>query len=497
MERSKKSFFAKLLQYGTFYGIILIVYLYRFEKGGVFVSKKQLASLQGRVDTKKLVPLFCVLLIAVGFLFRLYYNYLTPYDVSAHDLGYAVGLHESKLGSGHLGYIEHICRTGALPDFDPSTRWAFYNPPLFHICASILLGLFHAPGAGVDTGAWEIVQLLPAFAILFATIGTYRLLRTLHLEGIPLLLCVSIVSFHPSLSYLSLTLNNDAMAFALTVWAMYFAVRWFEEPRMRTILCLAACIGLGMMTKLSVALVAPPVALLFAVRFFKDRKWGFYIGQFAAFLGVCVPTGLFWGIRNLVRFDLPITYVQALPENSAQNISGFSTWERFGLPEASDFLRVNSSWSRPNPDHNLWSQTLRTSLFDDNMLLWESVDETWGSALMVLSLALGIFISVLFVWGMLRHKETCAWIRAFFAFFGAILLGYFVKFCIDFPMTCTVHFRYLLPLLPLGAVGIGFWWASTKKGVLARITLGVLGGMLLTSCVLSTVLYVLCLPVAA
>lgn len=449
-----------------------------------------------RVWWRDPVFLSCIALLCAGFLLRLYYNYLTPYNVSAHDLGYATGLHSGKLGSGHLGYIEHLCRHASLPNFDPSLRWSFYNPPLFHVIASIILGLFHFSGEGIDVGAWEIVHLLPAVIILFATVGTYRLLRALHIDGVPLLLGVAIVSFHPALSYLSLTLNNDPLAFAFTVWALYFAVRWFEEPRMKTILKIAVCIGLGMMTKLNTALVALPVALLFAVRFFKDKAWRKYFGQFAAFLGVCVPTGLFWSIRNLVRFGLSPLYVQSLPENSAQNISAYSFAERFGLPNAEDLLRVKSSWSRPAPDHNVWSQTLRTSVFDDNMLLLDAEAEPWARALMLLSLALGLILTLLFLWGMLRARSPGGWIRLSMTLFGGVSVAYFFKFCIDFPMTCTLHFRYLLPLLLLGAVGIGAWWESTKKGVLARILLSVLSVMLLSASVLSSALYVLYLPVA-
>ena len=443
-----------------------------------------------------LVFWLCVALIALGFALRLYYNYLTPYNVSKHDLGYATGLHSGYIGSGHLGYIEHLARTGALPDFDPSTRWSFYNPPLFHILASVILGLFHFPGEGIDTGAWELVQLLPAVAILFAVIGTYRLLRALGVGGVPLLCGVAIVSFHPALSYLSLTLNNDALAFALTVWAAYCAVRWFCAPKMSSILALAACIGLGMMTKLSVALIAPPVAILFAVRFFGDKKWGFYLGQFAAFLGVCVPLGLFWGVRNYFRFGLSPLYVQALPEGSAQNISGYPIAERFGFPSLAELFRVDSSWSLPSPDRNIWGQTLRTSLFDDNMLSWESVDEVWGKLLMLLSVLLAGVLLLTLAWGLLRCKRYAIPLRVFFACFFLLTVAYFVKFCIDFPMTCTLHFRYLLPLLLLAAVGLGAWWESTKKGVAAKILLSLIGVLIVAASVLSAVLYALCLPIA-
>lgn len=457
-------------------------------------SKKSSAQLLNTAKSYDYFPLLCFLIIALGFIFRLYYTHLTPYDVSKHDLGYATGLDSEKLGSGHLGYIEYICREMALPNFKPTNRWSFYNPPFFHTTAAIVLGFFHMLGIP-DAEAWELTQYLPCVAIFLSVIGVYKILRLFDVKGVPLLIGVALVSFHPTLSYLSLALNNDAMSFMFTIWAVYFAVCWYREPKRKTIVYLALCIGLGMMTKLTVALIAPPVALLFAVRFFKDKQWLDHIKQFAIFLAICVPTGLFWGLRNLWLYDMPITYVQSLPENSGQNVSGFTFAERFGLPAWSDFIRLDASWSRPDPDHNIWSQTLRTALFDDNALLWETDSQRlMGQILMVVTICLFLLLTVLTVWGLIRAKHQSPLLRGFIALACVLLVGNFVKFCMDYPMTCTIHFRYIAPVLLYGGLGLGFWWESTKKKLPARIILAVVAIAVLTTCVISTVLYTGCLP---
>lgn len=449
------------------------------------------------LDENKISQYFawaCFAIMALGFLFRLYYTHLTPYNVSKHDLGYVTGLGSDKLGSGHLGYIEYIAREWALPNFNPTTRWSFYNPPFFHTVAAILLSFFHMLGIP-DAKAWELVQYLPCVAIFFSVAGIYKVLRLFDVKSWPLLAGVGLAAFHPTLSYLSLALNNDAMSFMFTVWAVYFAVRWYREPQRKTIVYLALCIGLGMMTKLTVALIAPPVALLFAVRFFKDKQWLDHIKQFALFLGICVPTGLFWGIRNKWLYDIPLTYVQSLPENSGQNVSGFTMAERFGLPPLFDFLRLDASWSKPTPDHNIWSQTLRTALFDDNALLWETDGQRLlGKILMVVTIFLFLLLAALTVWGLIRAKHQSPLLRGFISLAGLLLVGNFVKFCVDYPMTCTIHFRYIAPVLLYGGLGLGFWWESTKKKLPARIILCIALLAILTTCVISTELYTECLP---
>lgn len=459
------------------------------------------ARLLNAAKTYDYIPLLCILAIAIGFILRLYYTHLTPYDVSKHDLGYVMGLDSDKLGSGHLGYIEYICRNGALPDFKPTTRWSFYNPPFFHATAAVCLKFFTVLGIP-EAEAWELVQYLPCLAILFAVIGIYKILKEFDIKGIPLLLGCGLVSFHPALSYLSLALNNDALSLGLTIWAIYFAIRWFKEPTTKSIVGIALCIGLGMMTKLTVALIAPPVALLFIVRFFKDKQWIPHLKQFGIFSAICFPTGLFWSVRNLWLYEIPITYVQALPAGSAQDVSGYSMWERFGLPKLSELVRIDSSWSSSTeigfPDHNIWSQTLRTALFDDNALAWASEgDKTMAAALMVITIVLTLLLTVLTLMGFIRAKDCSPWLRVFMGSACVLLLLNFVKFCIDYPMTCTIHFRYITPVLLYGALGLGLWWSSSKKKLPARIVLSLVAVAILTTCVISSLLYMHGLPVLA
>lgn len=446
----------------------------------------------------------CFALMVLGCLLRLYDVHLTAYDISKHDLGYAVGMTSDKIGAGHIGYIEYICKHRALPNFNPTTRWSFYNPPFFHVCAALALRLWTMLGIP-EAQAWELVQYLPCLIIGAAVVGIYLILRELRIHGWALVGAVALVSFHPTLTYLSLALNNDALAFALTVWAVWFVLRWFRSPKTSWILGVALCVGLGMMTKLTVALVAPPIALLFLYTFFKKKQWLALGKQFALFAAVCCPLGLFWSIRNLWLYKIPFQYVQALPAGSAQNVSGFSLWERFGLPPLQDFLRLESSWTPASEigfaDHNLWSQTLRTALFDDNALTITDGLRPMATALVVVTLMLTLLMVVLTLLGLFRNRSVHVMIRLFVGLSALLLFGNFVKFCYDYPMTCTIHFRYLPTCLLWGSMGLGFWWQSVcerpRKKVTYRLACAVLCLTLLLIglfCLLSAMLYLQGLP---
>lgn len=446
-----------------------------------------------RLNRHNLIFILCIAMIALGTLFRVLYVSLAPYDISAHDIGYFLGPDTEEIGAGHLGYIEYLFKHRALPDFSPTKIWSFYNPPLYHAVSAVFLGIFTFFGQTYEA-AWESLQYLPCLFIFLAVIGAYLSLRELEIDGLPLLAATAIFSFHPTFNYLSLTMNNDPLSLAFSAWTVYFTIKWYKKPTLPSIIGIALCIGLGMMTKLTVALIAPPVAILFLYRFLKAKKWMKMILQFMIFAVICVPLGLYWSIRNLILFDMPIGYIQSLPWGSAQNVSTFTFGQRFGLPALSDFVRLKSYWSSSGatgaPDHNFWSQTLRSALFDDNMLTFGEggAPAPLGRILMVCALLLAVMTVVLTVIGLLKANHTDPMLRVFIGSAILIVVVNFISFCISYPFTCTIHFRYLATAIPLFSAAVGLWWREAK-GTVATGAKALYMVLTAVFCLLSATLY--------
>ena len=95
------------------------------------------------------------------------------------------------------------------------------------------------------------------------TILSYKIFKEFSLKRWGLLIPFAIVCFHPSLILLSGSINNDMLCLTFMMASILMAIRWYKNPRIRTILPVALCIGLAMMSKFSGALVAPAVAFLF------------------------------------------------------------------------------------------------------------------------------------------------------------------------------------------------------------------------------------------
>lgn len=396
------------------------------------------------------------LILAGGFLVGLCFILRLPYGFSWHDLAsYSADFSGASKPDGHLGYIAWIVENGTLPTMDPRVEGysVFYNPPLYHLIQAgfMRLNLWLQVPQAVALENLQVTTLLFASACPLVAVDLMRFLgireRGVHAGAL-------VMAFQPSLWILGATLNNDILSILCILACILFTVRWERTRRMRDILGIALSLGAGMATKLSAALLIPCVALAFIVAFFRDlKRWKRYLGQFAAFLAVSVPPAVAWPLYHLLAFDLPLNYVR-LPAETIY-VGHLSLWQRFGIPDW--FARRTLFYTGVRKtDHNVWMQTLKTAVFDE-LTLFENGTVLWYVAYLLMALFAGLVLIgfVLFVRMLLRRPAGLSGLGAtFLGVYGAALAGNYVKFCVDYPYICSFNFRYIAPLLLLGALGI-------------------------------------------
>lgn len=396
------------------------------------------------------------LILAGGFLVGLCFILRLPYGFSWHDLAsYSADFSGASKPDGHLGYIAWIVENGTLPTMDPRVEGysVFYNPPLYHLIQAgfMRLNLWLQVPQAVALENLQVTTLLFASACPLVAVDLMRFLgireRGVHAGAL-------VMAFQPSLWILGATLNNDILSILCILACILFTVRWERTRRMRDILGIALSLGAGMATKLSAALLIPCVALAFIVAFFRDlKRWKRYLGQFAAFLAVSVPPAVAWPLYHLLAFDLPLNYVR-LPAETIY-VGHLSLWQRFGIPDW--FARRTLFYTGVRKtDHNVWMQTLKTAVFDE-LTLFENGTVLWYVAYLLMALFAGLVLIgfVLFVRMLLRRPARLSGLGAtFLGVYGAALVGNYVKFCVDYPYICSFNFRYIAPLLLLGALGI-------------------------------------------
>lgn len=414
------------------------------------------------VSDKTVIALLIFLGIAIRFVYILY--------TTAHDRQHDNGIWGGQ--EGHLGYIEYWYQNGLkLPDFDVRTRTQYYHPPLHHMLMAGLLKVLTVFGVEYNK-ATEAIQILPMLYSSLSMIIGYRVFRLVKLKGTPLIAATAILCFHPTFIIFGGSYNNDMLLLPFMLGAVMWGLRWYRDPRMGNIIGLALCIGLGMMTKLSGWMVAPAVAFLFLVILIKNIKKPLkYIGQYAIFGVICVPLGLWWQVRNLVKFNVPITFIPDFGPQSFMYSGNLPLTKRlfdFGNGQLSfvygTFTPLGASYNEYNPTLGLF----KTAMFDEcnnsiNDLHYPQIHVT-GPLLFWISVVLFLLCFICFIISMVRKSEAVSGIeRIYFAVLFTVVLVSYYSFAISYPHSCTFNIRYAMLLIPLCAMGMGLAMQKTKE----------------------------------
>lgn len=381
--------------------------------------------------------------ILCGIILRIGYMSYTWFFDRNHDI-------EGIFETGHYAYMYIIFQTGQLPG---SNVDQFYHPPLQHLLGAALARIvyFFRPDQDMDH-VFDVVKILPCFASCTILPVFYRICSQLRLSKRATGIAVVIMAFHPTFFILSASVNNDTLMILFFLIAILYTIRWYQNPCFKNILLLALSIGLGMMTKLSmgvIALFTGPVFLIVLIKYIKKKQWKPLLGQFFAFAGVCFPLALWYPIRNLILFDQPLAYVLTI-DNADLYRGGYTFAQRFLFFPFHQLLQP--VYCDPFKDYNLWLYTIKCSLFGEFTFERPQL----FAVLLIIGNVLLIAVSLIsMIYVMIHFKDENPLARFGLFFIWAVQMLSFIQFNILFPFGCTMDFRYIVPTVPVGAIYIG------------------------------------------
>lgn len=381
-------------------------------------------------------------LIAISTSFS-YISY-TPYFVRQHD---SRQFWEYEFG-GHFGYIGYIFRNHHLPIGNPKDYWCFFNPPLFYIISAFFIKIQNDIGLDFDK-CFENLQVLSFINTIIFEIYVFRILKKTGIKK-SLTVVLAFILLAPALIIMSGSLNNDILSITLSTMALFYAIKWFETDKLLDLIKIALCISLAMMTKVSSALIAIIIAILFLIRFVKNRKeFKKYLVYFSIFALISLPIGLWFPIKNWILYKIPPTYVQSIEADTPINISNYSVLERmFSIPSKDNLTNVNVKMDEKNSDYQIFFTTLKSFILDENINYEESkVLNFTIHTLFYLSFVISIMFLVNLIYIIIKYKKIKNnWILLFLILLILEAISY-LKFCFDFPFPFTMNFRYIMPTL--------------------------------------------------
>ena len=387
---------------------------------------------------------------------------LTSVGERQHDLGYATTLDDNIINPGHLGYVEYIAKFHHLPDFDPFSIFSYYHPPLHHIIAGICVDVAHRLGVPTPQ-AYEFIQLPTCIYGCLTVYIAYRILRLLCNDENSILFPLALVALHPGLVYMSGTVNNDMLAALLSFICIYTTLLWIKSDyAFKNLIFMALSIGIGLISKLNVAVLIFPmgtVMLAVLIRTIKSGSVLTVIKRYIVFALIAAPIGLSWSIRNILIYKSKPGISSASPESN-QYLGAYPLSEIIGIPVKSSidfpFHSENAVYC-----HNAWSILFKTSLFAE--IFPQNISDAMLMVCRILFVAAIILAAVCFVLSVLRPVIL---IRRGDTDLGLFLLiGYtsviatYILFVIKYPYTCSCDFRYIPTALLYAAISL----IPTKK----------------------------------
>jgi hypothetical protein len=410
----------------------------------------------------------------------------------------------------HWAIVLDIFSTGKIPDppltssgtYDLDNQ--YYQSKLWHLIAAYFIRfnyqIFHASedsiayyaNRGYPEFTYHVELAFESLKILQAAIGYWlyvlssEIFRHLHLTKRAATIGTILTCLLPFYAYIPFVYNNDALMIAFVLGALLMALRYFDRPSfLRAALC-ALLLGLAMMSKINAGLAAFPIAFLFIISFIKVLKSpkesrkkavGTFLGEMGVFALIVFPLGLFHSFYAWARYGESFDYV-LYPgteySNNYLNVDFYGVYNRFiGLftsdlfvrPYKYDFGRGAGGFdSYGYIDFNIWTGLFKTSLFGNAVysdsslvsLLPFSLINKHVKLIFNLWLLIDFWAGLSWIYWLgvlIRHKgRGVTFTQGFLVVMGAVTLGYYVYFCIKFPFTSTMHFRYAsLLIFPLFA----------------------------------------------
>ena len=417
--------------------------------------------------------------LALGFVLGLIFVIQLHHLFSWHDLAsYSADFSGEAKPDGHLGYIAYLVEYGRLPTEDPHIEGytVFYNPPLYHMLQAGFMKINLALGLPQDACV-ENLQIFTLVCGVACAVVAVDLLRYVGMKERGVRTGAMLMMTQPMLLILCATLNTDTLSILFCMLCFLFTARWLNTRSMKDIIGIALSLGLGMATKISNALLIPVLAFIFATAFFQNLKsWKKYLRQYGAFLGFSVPEAVAWPLYHWIVYRMALNHVR-LPAETI-NVERYTLWQRFGIPNGEVIRSLFYSGIR-KVDHNVWMQTLKTSMYDE-LTLFELGTPMWYTAYLAMAVFAGLMVLsfILFIRFLVRKNPALPpMFKGLTAGYGTLLVAYYVKFCYDYHYICSFNFRYILPILLLSAIGLADYRSSARMSRWCTWAVGAFGAL--------------------
>lgn len=399
--------------------------------------------------------------------------------------------HDVALGTfwGHFDYAMHFFKSFKLPD---TNVYELCQGPLNAIAQGLFMRLTSFTSKD-DLEVYANCKILSILWSIIALILIVKILDEFVLKKRVRNIVIAIMSLYPGLIWQAGQYSNDPLSYMLFILSLYLGIKWCNslktqdtKKQMLNIILLAISIGLGMLTKISVAIIAliiGPMMVIIWIKSFKNQTYKFknITLQLAIFAIIVFPLGLSFYIRNAILFDQPLGYVYEIARGTALMIdtNKYGVVERFLSFPIDRLFHEKFFVYHDFFELNIWIDLIKTSVLDEICRIVYEPDavDIFNAVLVILNLIfwiVGIF-SVFKIWlgGIIKnrllkkqapntqtannqtivddyeYRKSFINLRNISTLLVVLALFAYVFFQVNYQYSCNSNYRYI-PYITLG-----------------------------------------------
>lgn len=380
----------------------------------------------------------------LGCIMRIGYTFYNGVFSRVHDVWY----YDDYTQNSKASYLMWLIERGKLPDT--------YEGQLYHQPFSYLF----------TAGVCKILQLMTydrniyfigsiggklgsCMASCMTLLFSLKLCEELKMKAENKILAMWFVAFLPGMYLAAGRIGEDAFSCLFAVMEIYTALKWYHNSNIRNTIYTAIAFGFGLQTNLSCILPMGLLVILVLEKMVGDhdavKK---YIGQTAIFAGIAAPLGMWFYVRNAIRFGIPFTYINEQEVGNILWTGEHSLWERFAPINWRNL--ISSPYANAYEDYNLSTYFLKSEIFGEFSF---EMGKVIPYTLLIINLLMTIFlIAFMFRLIIKREKEHDEWaLMGMFAFYLLFICYSYYKE----PFGCSMDARYFLivPILKVVLLG--------------------------------------------
>ena len=362
----------------------------------------------------------------------------------------------------HAYYALYIFEKWRLPN---KNLYEFAQPPLNATLQAICMKIFspfirYGKFNNAYLNLYGTSKILTFIYSCITLYIIYKILKEFDLGKFATNFAFAIMAFYPGMIIMSTQYSNDALAFMFFYLSLFLSIRWAKNKDLKTIILLALSIGFGMLTKVSVGLIAfitGPMMLAVLIKE-KDKKKIFI--ELLIFALIVFPIGLSYSIRNYVVFKQGFGEIYEVAKNTKLDLTKHykpfnDRFLSFPIDKIFDKeYGIFHDWF----EYNVWIDLIKTSTFDEfhlgEGLSFDNITRPLLTILYVLNILFHIisivsivitFINV--IKNIFTKNKNCKSLVLNFEIICLMLFALaifaYLFFNIRYPYSCNSNWRYI------------------------------------------------------